>query len=280
MITMRALIERAERHFPANPAIVPAAVGQGGPLTWAEFAVRVRRAAGALRALGVGAGDRFAILCRNGPRQAELIHAGYWMGAVAVPINYRLAPREIADILDNASPRLFAVEDHLAGLASDPVLTGRSEPRLRIGGQGADGSEPVYEALRDESPEGRGPDQRRGRRRAPALHRGNDRTREGGAAHPSERRRERAPARGTLRRPRGRRDAARRADVPLRGPPRLAVLPHRRGARLPPRLHPGRLPRGGGNEPRHLLHAHPDDSSSASSARGGWATSTSRASAG
>ena len=122
MITMRALIERAERHFPANPAIVPAAAGQDGPVTWSEFAVRVRRAAGALRSLGVGEGDRFAILCRNDPRQAELIHAGYWMGAVAVPINYRLAPREIAEILDGAAPRLLAVEDHLAGLASDPML--------------------------------------------------------------------------------------------------------------------------------------------------------------
>ena len=40
----------------------------------------------ALRSLGVEAGDRFALLCRNDPRQAELIHAGYWMGAVPVPM--------------------------------------------------------------------------------------------------------------------------------------------------------------------------------------------------
>ena len=107
-------------------------------------------------ARGGRAGDRFAIICRNDPRQAELIHAGYWMGAVAVPINYRLAPREIADILDSAAPRLLAVEDHFAGLASDPALAGRPEPRLRIGGLGAGGPEPVYEALRDESPEDEG----------------------------------------------------------------------------------------------------------------------------
>ena len=156
MITMRALIERAERHFPANPAIVPAADGQGGPLTWGEFAVRVRRAAGALRSLGVEAGDRFALICRNDPRQAELIHAGYWMGAVAMPVNYRLAPREIAAILDSAAPRLLTVEDHLAGLASDPVLAARREPRLRIGADGGSDSDPVYEALRDASPEDAG----------------------------------------------------------------------------------------------------------------------------
>ena len=156
MITMRALIERAERHFPANPAIVPAADGQGGPLTWAEFAVRVRRAAGALRRLGVGEGDRFAIICRNDPRQAELIHAGYWMGAVTVPINYRLAPREIAEILDGAAPCLVVVEDRFAGLVSDPLLAGRPEPRLWIGARGGSDSDSVYEALRDASPEDAG----------------------------------------------------------------------------------------------------------------------------
>ena len=156
MITMRALLERAERHFPGNPAIVPATDGQGGPLTWAEFAVRVRRAAGALRSLGVGAGDRFAIICRNDPRQAELIHAGYWMGAAAMPINYRLAPREIAEILDGAAPRLVVVEDHFAGLVSDPLLAERPEPRLRIGERGGSDSDPVYEALRNASPQDAG----------------------------------------------------------------------------------------------------------------------------
>ena len=158
MITMRALIERAERHFPANPAVVPATGAQGAPVTWAGFAVRVRRAAGALRSLGVGAGDRFAIVCRNDPRQAELIHAGYWMGAVPAPINYRLASAEIAAILEGVSPRLVAVEDHWAGLTADPALAGRREPVLRIGrgGGGARPDAPDYETLRDEAPEDEG----------------------------------------------------------------------------------------------------------------------------
>ena len=157
MITMRALIERAERHFPANPAIVPATGTQGAPLTWAEFAIRVRRAAGALRSLGVEAGDRFAIVCRNDPRQAELIHAGYWMGAVPAPINYRLAPVEIAAILEGISPRLVAVEDHWADLATGPPLAGRREPLLWIGRGGAVRPDaPDYETLRDDTSEDEG----------------------------------------------------------------------------------------------------------------------------
>ena len=152
MTTMRALIERAERYFPANRAMV--SLSGDPPLTWAEFAVRIRRAAGALRSLGVGAGDRFAIICRNDPRQAELIHAGYWMGAVPVPINYRLAPAEIAAILEGVSLRLVAVEDHWASLVADPALAGLREAVLWIGrGHCGGPDEPVYEDLRDASPE-------------------------------------------------------------------------------------------------------------------------------
>ena len=151
MITMRALIERAERHFGANRAVVPLS---GGPsVTWGEFAVRMRRAAGLLRSQGVEAGDRFAIVCRNDPRQAELIHAGYWMGAVAVPINHRLAPVEIARILDGAAPRLVFVEDHFRGLFTDPALAGRGEAVIRIGGARDGAGSPDYDALRDASPE-------------------------------------------------------------------------------------------------------------------------------
>ena len=155
MMTMRALLERAERYFPRNTAIV--SLSGDPPLTWAEFVVRVRRAAGALRSLGVEAGDRFALLCRNDPRQAELIHAGYWMGAVPAPINYRLAPAEIAAILEGVSPRLLVVEDHWADRIADPALAERREKVLWIGcGRGGRPDEPVYEELRDTSPEDEG----------------------------------------------------------------------------------------------------------------------------
>lgn len=152
MTTMRALLERVERHFPANPALVP--VSGGTALTWGEFVVRIRQATGALRALGVGAGDRFAIMCRNDPRQAELIHAGYWMGAVPVPINYRLAPLEIAAILEEISPRLVAVEDHWARRIADPALAPYRDAVLWIGREhGGMPGRPVYEEIRDASPE-------------------------------------------------------------------------------------------------------------------------------
>jgi acyl-CoA synthetase (AMP-forming)/AMP-acid ligase II len=39
------------------------------------------------------------------------MHAGYWAGAVPAPVNYRLAPPEIAYVLDNAECELLIVED-------------------------------------------------------------------------------------------------------------------------------------------------------------------------
>ena len=152
---MRAILERAERHFPTNPAIISLS---GDPtLTWAEFLVRVRCSAGALRSLGVEAGDRFALICRNDPRQAELIQAGYWMGAVPVPLNYRLAPSEIAAILDGVSPRVLVVEDHWASRIADPGLAGFRKSILWIGRNHGGGPDAlVYEDLRDASPEDAG----------------------------------------------------------------------------------------------------------------------------
>ena len=43
-------------------------------------------------------------------RYAEVICAGYWMGAVPVPINHRFAPPEIAYVLDDAACSLVIVD--------------------------------------------------------------------------------------------------------------------------------------------------------------------------
>ncbi len=92
--------------------------------TWDEFAARVACGAGVLVALGVGAGDRFGILATNSVRQAELLHAGYRIGAVPVPVNYRLAPIEIRAILDDAACRLLVVESCFFGLLDSEALRG------------------------------------------------------------------------------------------------------------------------------------------------------------
>lgn len=98
--------------------------------TWAEFAERVALAAGALAQRGVRRGVRFAIHARNGRRFDELKWAGFWLGAVPVPINWRLAPPEVAHILEDSAVVLIAVEDEFAGAFDSGALAEWSDRLL------------------------------------------------------------------------------------------------------------------------------------------------------
>jgi long-chain acyl-CoA synthetase len=84
--------------------------------TWAEVGERVARAAGALRAMGVGAGDRVAVLMLNQDRYLELYLAVAWAGAVIVPVNIRWSPAEIEDSLRDCRPMILVLDDAFAEL--------------------------------------------------------------------------------------------------------------------------------------------------------------------
>src|SRR6185295_13322295 len=90
--------------------------------SWSEFGERVGRAAGALKAHGVDPGARFAVLARNGFRFEELKWAGFWLGAVPVPINWRLAPPEIAAMLDDADAKALLVENHFQAVLDHEAM--------------------------------------------------------------------------------------------------------------------------------------------------------------
>ena len=95
--------------------------------TWSQLIDRVGRAACVLGNLGVGKGDRYAILGLNSYRQAELTFSGYWLGAIPVPINFRLAPREIKDILEDASCKYIAMDSQFTHLLEEPELRSWSD---------------------------------------------------------------------------------------------------------------------------------------------------------
>ena len=79
-----------------------ALLGPRRSLTYAELADRTARYAGALRRLGVGPGDRVAYLGVNAVEVFETFFAAWLLGAVAVPLNYRLSGTEIRYMLDDA----------------------------------------------------------------------------------------------------------------------------------------------------------------------------------
>jgi carnitine-CoA ligase len=63
-----------------------------------------------LRAAGVSAGDRVAILCSNRLEMLEIILGCGWIGAIAVPINTAAMGPQIGYYLSNSGARLFAIE--------------------------------------------------------------------------------------------------------------------------------------------------------------------------
>jgi len=79
--------------------------------TFREAADRVARLAGALRAVGVGDGDRVAMLSLNSDRYSEYLLAVPWAGAVLNPVNTRWATAEIAYSLRDSDSRVLLADD-------------------------------------------------------------------------------------------------------------------------------------------------------------------------
>jgi acyl-CoA synthetase (AMP-forming)/AMP-acid ligase II len=87
----------------------------GTARTWAELARRVRQVAAALRADGIGPGDRVAVLDLNHPSCLEITLACAQIGAANAVVNFRLAPPEIIYVINDAQARLLFVGPEFAG---------------------------------------------------------------------------------------------------------------------------------------------------------------------
>src|SRR5258705_292680 len=96
----------AEEQFPDKTAIVC----RNERFTYAQFADRARRLAGALKSLGVESGDRVAFLSINCHRLLEAYFGVLEAEAVLLHLNVRLASSEIAYILRDATPKVLFLE--------------------------------------------------------------------------------------------------------------------------------------------------------------------------
>ena len=86
---------------------------------WREVGDRVARLAGALQRLGIGAGDRVAVLMLNSDRYLELYLGIAWAGAVVVPTNVRWSQAEIADSLLDCRASALVVDSAFAAMGVD-----------------------------------------------------------------------------------------------------------------------------------------------------------------
>ena len=75
--------------------------------SYRELNERANRFANAMLRLGVGHGDRVAVLALNEPEYYDMLFGLGKIGAILVPINYRLAGPEIEFILSDSGARVF-----------------------------------------------------------------------------------------------------------------------------------------------------------------------------
>lgn len=113
------LLTKAARVFPERPAVV-----QGSRrLSYARFNGRVNRLANALYGLGLRPGDHVALLMYNCPEMLEGMFACFKAGCGAVPINFRLHPREYAFIINHSEAKAVICSPEFAS----PLTGLRSE---------------------------------------------------------------------------------------------------------------------------------------------------------
>ena len=99
----------------------------GHTTTWADLDRRVTALAGALSRRGVGFGDRVLILMLNRTEFIESFLAANKLGAIAVPVNFRMTPPEIAFLVSDCDAKVMIAESVLANVATavrdlDPKL--------------------------------------------------------------------------------------------------------------------------------------------------------------
>ncbi|HEX3405480.1 MAG TPA: AMP-binding protein, partial [Acetobacteraceae bacterium] len=129
------LIERNAAFAPEKPALI----FESEVLSYAAFHARIVRVAQALQAeFGVARGDRVAILGLNRPDYLVLLYACARLGAMLVPLNWRLAVAEQVFILSDAGAKVLMLEQAFAG-----VLPALEQSRPGIGVVGFDFAPPA-----------------------------------------------------------------------------------------------------------------------------------------
>jgi len=146
--SVKDFLDRAATAYPDRVAVVdePEQPAESwGSITFAEMATRARAQAAGLDALGVPAGARVAIVSHNAARLLTAFSGVCGWGRVLVPINFRLAPAEVAYIVEHSGASMLLVDPELDG----PLAGVTAEHRFVIG---AASDEVLYPAGREPEP--------------------------------------------------------------------------------------------------------------------------------
>ena len=110
------LVDELRRHAHERPDH-PALTLEDHTLTYAELGERSNRIAQALLADGVRAADRIAVLDKNSIKIGEILLGAIKMGAVLIPLNWRLAAPELSAVLEDAGVTVLFAHPEFAETA-------------------------------------------------------------------------------------------------------------------------------------------------------------------
>lgn len=117
---------------------------RGVLISYADLHERARRLAQALRRAGYGPGDRLATVSGNSTDHVVAFFACAISGVAFVPLSWRLAPRELGEVLERSRPSLVLVEDEYAGIAADALrLAAVHTPVALLGTTGIESAVPA-----------------------------------------------------------------------------------------------------------------------------------------
>src|SRR5215217_1011351 len=116
-LTVNDFLDRAETVYGDRVGVVdepdqPA--DSWGDLTYREVGERARAMAARLDALGIGFGDRVAMVSHNSARLLTAMWGVSGFGRVLVPVNFRLSRDEVAYIVEHCGARVLFVDPELA----------------------------------------------------------------------------------------------------------------------------------------------------------------------
>ena len=134
-LTVNDFLRRAELVYPNRVAIVdePDQPAESwNSITYREMAERARAMAAGLDELGIGVGERVAMVSHNSARLLTALFGVSGSGRVLVPINFRLVAEEVKYIVAHSGARLLLIDPELADAMADVEC----ERKLIIGAEG------------------------------------------------------------------------------------------------------------------------------------------------
>ncbi|HKL01389.1 MAG TPA: AMP-binding protein [Desulfotignum sp.] len=108
----------------------PAVLFQDAVITYKDLSRRSDRTACWLQSVGIEKGDRVAVMLFNCPEFLDLFLACSRLGAIFVPINYRITARELDYFITNCRPRLFVHGDTFTDTVNTLLLSAYLPPLM------------------------------------------------------------------------------------------------------------------------------------------------------